>query len=64
MYEYGECGRVVKPSSRIISNIVYIVMEYVQGGLLFDLCQLMSSMGENVGRFFALQMLDGIEYLH
>ena len=39
-------------------------MEYVQGGLLFDLCQLMSSMGENVGRFFALQMLDGIEYLH
>lgn len=54
MYEYGECGRVVKPSSRIISNIVYIVMEYVQGGLLFDLCQLMSSMGENVGRFFAL----------
>lgn len=38
MFEYGETGRVVKPSGRIISNIVFIVMEYVQGGLLFDLC--------------------------
>lgn len=39
-------------------------MEYIQGGLLFDLCQLMSAMGENAGRFFALQMLDSIEYMH
>lgn len=39
-------------------------MEYIQGGLLFDLCQLMNAMGENAGRFFALQMLDSIEYMH
>lgn len=54
MLDYGDAGQVVKPSGRIISSIVYIVMEFVQGGLLFDLCQLMASMGEDVGRFFAL----------
>ena len=64
MCEYGEQAKVLKPSGRIISDIVYIMMEFVQGGLLFDLCQLMASMGEDVGRFFAIQMLDGIEYMH
>lgn len=38
MYEYGDAGQVVKPSGRIIDNLVFIVMEFVQGGLLFDLC--------------------------
>ena len=52
MYEYGDAGQVVKPSGRIIENLVYIVMEFVQGGLLFDLCQTMGAMGEDAGRFF------------
>lgn len=38
MVEYGDAGQVVKPSGRILTNLVYIVMEFVQGGLLFDLC--------------------------
>jgi hypothetical protein len=38
MYEYGDAGQVVKPSGRVIDNLVFIVMEFVQGGLLFDLC--------------------------
>jgi len=38
MYEYGDSGHVLKPSGRVIDNIVFIVMEFVQGGLLFDLC--------------------------
>jgi len=40
------------------------MMEFVQGGLLFDLCQLMGAMGEDAGRFFANQMLDAIDYMH
>ena len=52
MYEYGDAGQVVKPSGRVIENLVYIVMEFVQGGLLFDLCQTMGAMGEDAGRFF------------
>jgi serine/threonine protein kinase len=39
-------------------------MEHVQGGLVFDLCQMAGAMGEDAGRFFALQMLEGIEYMH
>jgi hypothetical protein len=33
--------------------MVYIIMDFVQGGLLFDVCQLMGGMGEDAGRFFA-----------
>lgn len=64
MYEYGDAGKVIKPSGRVIDNLVYIVMEFVQGGLLFDLCQTMGPMGEDAGRFFLHQMLDSIEYMH
>lgn len=39
-------------------------MEYVQGGLLFDLCQTMGAMGEDAGRFFFKQMVDSMDYMH
>ena len=64
MSEYGDAGQVVKPSGRVIDNLVYIVMEFVQGGLLFDLCQTMGAMGEDAGRFFLHQMLDSVEFMH
>ena len=52
MMDFGDAGQVVKPSGRVINNLVFIVMEYVSGGLLFDLCQTMGAMGEDAGRFF------------
>ena len=61
---YGDSGEVVKPSGRIINNLVYVTMEYVPSGLLFDLCQTMGAMGENAGRFFMTQLLDAIDYMH
>jgi len=64
MYEYGDAGQVLKPSGRIIDNLVFIVMEFVQGGLLFDLCQTMGAMGEDAGRFFLHQIIDSMEYMH
>ena len=64
MLDYGDKGSCIKPSGRLISDLVYITMEYVSGGLLFDMCQVMGAMGEDVGRFFAHQMLDSIEYMH
>jgi serine/threonine protein kinase len=64
MNEYGDAGQVVKPSGRVIDNLVFIIMEFVQGGLLFDLCQTMGQMGEDAGRFFLHQMLDSLEYMH
>jgi len=64
MMDFGDAGQVVKPSGRVISNLVFIVMEYVSGGLLFDLCQTMGAMGEDAGRFFMSQMIDALEYMH
>ena len=52
MLGYGDAGEVIKPSGRHINNLVYIMMEYMPCGLLFDLCQTMGAMGENAGRFF------------
>lgn len=51
--ECGDSGVVEKPSGRVINNMVFIIMEYVQGGLLFDVCQSLAAMGEDAGRFFA-----------
>ena len=64
MNGYGDSGQVIKPSNRHIENLVYIMMEFVPGGLLFDLCQTMGAMGENGGRFFFTQLLDAVDYMH
>ena len=44
---YGSDGKIVKPSTREITNLVYIILEYVPGGLFFDLCQAGGGMGED-----------------
>jgi serine/threonine protein kinase len=61
---WGSDGTVHKPSGREIKNLVYILLEYVTGGLLFDVCQTIGGMGENGGRYFLSQMLDVMEYMH
>lgn len=59
----GTSGHVVKPSGRHIPNLVYIVLEYVSGGLLFDVCQTLGAMGEDAGRFFLKQMISVLEHI-
>lgn len=49
---YGSDGHVKKPSGRELQNLVYILLEYVSGGLLFDVCQTLGGMGEEGGRYF------------
>ena len=61
---WGDQGQVLKPSGRLIPNLIFLEMEYVSGGLLFDVCQQMGAMGEEIGRFMAVQMLDALEYMH
>lgn len=60
---YGSDGYVKKPSGREIKNLVYILLEYIPGGLLFDLCQTCGGMGEDAGRYFLSQMLDVLGYM-
>lgn len=60
---YGTDGHVLKPSGREIKNLVYILLEYVSGGLLFDVCQTLGGMGEEGGRYFLSQMIDVLSYM-
>ena len=60
---YGSDGFVKKPSGREIKNLVFIILEYIPGGLLFDLCQTCGGMGEDGGRFFLNQMIDVLSYM-
>ena len=42
-----------KKSTQQIQDQHFVIMEYVEGGMLFDMCKMMGAMGENIGRFFA-----------
>ena len=61
---YGSDGKIVKPSGREITNLVYIILEYVPGGLFFDLCQAGGGMGEDAGRYFFEQIGEVVRYMH
>ena len=39
-------------------------MEYVKGPLLFDMAKLMGGVGEELGRYYAKQMIEQLEYLN
>jgi len=58
MYDYGTTGFITKPNGKKITKIVYIIIEYVENGLLFELCQSAGSMGEVAGRYFMEQLKD------
>lgn len=50
--DYGSDGVVVKASGKKIDNLVYLALEYIDGGILFDLVQSQGKMGEDAGRYF------------
>lgn len=64
LIDYGSDGQIVKCSGRVLSNLVYIALEYVEGGLMFDLCKQGGAMGEDVGRFFLRQLVSSMKYMH
>jgi len=63
---YGSKGRVIKPSGKIQNDLVYIMLEFINGGLLFDLCQTIGETGfsENNARFLFSQMVELVSYLN
>ena len=38
LIDYGSEGKIEKRSGRKIDNMVYIMLEHISGGLLYDLC--------------------------
>lgn len=37
LIDQGGNGTIVNPSGSVINNVIYLVLEYSEGGLLFDL---------------------------
>lgn len=64
LYDYGNSGVICTPAGSVIYKQVFIVMEYVSGGSLWDLTQEMGGMGEAAGKFFLNQMLEVLEFMH
>lgn len=64
LYETGSNGSVSKPSGSVVSDLIYILLEYVPQGTLFTLCEQNGAMGEDIGRFFLSQILDILGYMH
>ena len=64
LVETGQKGTVLKPSGTKMQNLVYLLLEYVPCGTLFNLCEKNGPMGENIGRFFLHQIVDVLQYLH
>jgi len=53
LVSYGDDGYILKPSGRRLDNLVFILMEFIDSHLLFDVCKSNQAMGEDVGRYFA-----------
>lgn len=64
LYDYGNSGVICSPNGQVTYKQVFIVMEYVSGGSLWDLTQNMGAMGEEAGRFFLDQLLETLDYMH
>ncbi len=50
---HGKEGVILKQSGKELTDLVYIIMEYVQGYVLYDLCKDLGSLGEEAARYFA-----------
>ena len=67
MIEKGTDGQLMKPSGKMIHDINYIVMDYVESEELFGFLKKtfeVDGMGESFARFFMHQVLDSLEYIH
>ena len=53
----------MKSSGKVKENIVFIVLEYVAGGLLFEICQEIGQLGEDCSRVFFKEIITSIEFM-
>ena len=49
IHGFGSDGKILKPNGKIISNLVFLIIEYAPGDLLFDKCAEHGGFGEEVG---------------
>lgn len=58
---YGSAGKIVKLSGRVITNLIYMVLEFAPK-MLYDICDSQGAMGEDAGKMFMAQILSALKY--
>ena len=61
--ECGENGKITKSPGNTIDGLYFMIMEYVPAGIMFDIIEQFSGVGEIIAKFFMNQLLDSAEYL-
>lgn len=62
---YGDDGTIEFPvSGKCSSGVAYLVTEYVEGQLLYDVSKNLGKLGEQVGLYFLRQIVDVLKYIH
>ena len=51
-------------NSKFLIDQHYLVMEYSNGPLLFDIYKQLGAMGEQIGHFFARQLVSALDHIH
>lgn len=66
LIDQGGNGTIVNSSGQVLNNIIYLILEYSNGGLLFDLVKGNNDkgFGEDSSKYLLSQMLDFLEYSH
>jgi len=59
----GSDGTLRLSNGQALSNLVYIIMEYVPGQTLFDHIQKQDGLGERQAKAIFNQLLDALEYM-
>lgn len=63
VHSCGENGIIKKANGKVIDGLMYLLMDYVAEGLMYDIIEHYEGVGELVSRFFLKQLLDSMEYL-
>jgi MAP/microtubule affinity-regulating kinase len=63
LIDFGTQGKIVKASGKEKEGIVYLILEYVSGGLLFEIVEEVGSIGEDAARTFFKEIMSAIEYM-
>lgn len=65
LYDFGDDGVIWDPYMTQITkaNLVYLVLEFVEGDMLFSYCKSLGRIDEEAARFFFRQLINTLVYL-
>ena len=63
IHSWGHDGKMIK-NDVTSENNVYVLIEFISGGIFFDLCIALGGLGEDVGRFYMNQLINILDHMH